>query len=699
MKFHCIFCGKPIEAPGWTHGPVKCATCGEEFDPGRMRTEPLGEEEIARLSPSISEIIEGKATEPEERKTPVLEPGTWIGPYRIERLIGKGGMGAVYLATHVHLERRVALKVLPENLAKDPEFVQRFRREAVALARLQHPNIVAVHDMGVEAGRHYIAMEFVDGVNLRHLLNQHMLSPQEALSIVPKLCGALEYAHSQGVIHRDIKPENILIARDGTPKIADFGLAKIVRGDAPRPGLTATNVVMGTADYMAPEQRQRTAAVDHRADIYALGVVIYEMLTGELPVGRFPPPSKRVKVDVRLDRVVLRALEHDPQLRYQRASELAEEVTRITSGAPGPQGRLDFGRCLNEAITVWQKNWLILACAVVVAYALMIVTLGILAGAMAGGFALLCLRALRRPDRRVELGDLFAVVGRFLPLLLLLIVTNLMNITIVLGPFVLFAMLFAVDQRRGITDSVRDSWRAAKEIGYGTAFLFYGLVVLLTFGPQAVGSALPLIGPCLAVPVILIVMPVVMLLTAAAYMQVAERPALGEPATPQERTRTVVWIVVGLLAGTVLLVLCCLASAALSLVRKAPRFHFRWSGPDGGSEVFPEAQGMQERGRGGDEEPLAPNAAEDASALIGKARQCEQEGNISEAIDLLTRAIERDPNNPEPYLLRARARDATGDWQGALEDYRAFLARAPQEDGKVLEVRGRIEQLESERRP
>ena len=151
-------------------------------------------------------------------------------------------------------------------------------------------------------------MEFVDGVNLRQMLQSAKLSPAEALKIVPRICDALQYAHEEGVVHRDIKPENILIDKRGRLKIADFGLAKLLGPSAADFKLTATHQVMGTLHYMAPEQMERPLAVDHRADIYSLGVVFYEMLTGELPLGRFAPPSQKATIDVRLDDVVLRAL-------------------------------------------------------------------------------------------------------------------------------------------------------------------------------------------------------------------------------------------------------------------------------------------------------------------------------------------------------------------------------------------------------
>jgi hypothetical protein len=240
-------------------------------------------------------------------------------------------MGVVYKARQIELDRLVALKILPPRLAADPEFPRRFNREAQALASLDHSNIVRIHDVGREGELYFIVMEYVDGMNLRDMLVQKKLSPEQALRVVPQLCDALEYAHSRGVIHRDIKPENILLSRSGVAKIADFGLAKIVKDERAETSITQTNVVMGTADYMAPEQRDKTKTADHRADIYSLGVVFYELLTGELPVGRFDPPSQRKQVDQRLDDVVLKALEKDPERRYQRAGHLGRDLERITT--------------------------------------------------------------------------------------------------------------------------------------------------------------------------------------------------------------------------------------------------------------------------------------------------------------------------------------------------------------------------------
>ncbi|MFO1040940.1 MAG: ankyrin repeat domain-containing protein [Planctomycetaceae bacterium] len=250
-------------------------------------------------------------------------------------LLGRGGMGAVYKARQISLDRLVAIKILPPEFGRDPQFVERFTREARALARLAHPQIVSVYDFGQTNGLLYIIMEYVNGTTLRHLMQSHKLSPAEALVIIPQLCEALQYAHNEGVIHRDIKPENILIDQKGMVKIADFGLAKLVVGDrdAFENNLTQSRQILGTPRYMAPEQLLGGKEVDHRSDIYALGVVFYEMLTGEVPVGRFEPPSERVQIDVRIDSIVLRALERNVERRYQHASQMKTDVEVVVAAS------------------------------------------------------------------------------------------------------------------------------------------------------------------------------------------------------------------------------------------------------------------------------------------------------------------------------------------------------------------------------
>lgn len=250
----------------------------------------------------------------------------------IIELIGAGGMGAVYKARQPGLDRLVALKVLPSEFDHDVKFALRFTREARTLARLSHPNIVSVFEFGSVEDTYYFLMEFVDGSTLRDVVSAGGLSPEHALAIVPHLCDALQYAHDKGIVHRDIKPENILIAADGAVKIADFGLSRILGEEGHEGTLTATHQVMGTPRYMAPEQLEGSHGVDHRADIYSLGVVFYEMLTGELPIGRFAAPSKVAEIDVRLDEVVLRTLEKEPQRRYQHASHVKSDMQSIAAG-------------------------------------------------------------------------------------------------------------------------------------------------------------------------------------------------------------------------------------------------------------------------------------------------------------------------------------------------------------------------------
>jgi predicted Ser/Thr protein kinase len=249
--------------------------------------------------------------------------------------IGKGGMGAVYKARQPELDRLVALKILPPQAAGGAGFAERFNREARALAKLNHPNIVAVHEFGQAGGSPFFIMEFVDGLTLRQLEQAGRLSPGEALRIVPQICEALQFAHDAGIVHRDVKPENILIDKKGRVKIADFGIAKIIGGGEGWSGMTGTRQAMGTPHYMAPEQLEKPQTVDHRADIFSLGVVFYEMLTGQLPLGRFAPPSKKVEIDARLDEVVLRSLEREPELRYQQAGEVKTEIDTIASTPPG----------------------------------------------------------------------------------------------------------------------------------------------------------------------------------------------------------------------------------------------------------------------------------------------------------------------------------------------------------------------------
>ena len=253
--------------------------------------------------------------------------------WEMRRLLGRGGMGAVYLMHQPDLERDVAVKVLPLEAGEHEERVERFRREARALAKLRHPGIVTLHEAGVTADGHcYFVMEYVDGRPLHEVIAEGKVAVPQALAIVSRVCEALAYAHEAGVVHRDIKPSNILLDRRGQPRVADFGLARLESragaGEA-GPALSRTGVFMGTEAYAAPEQVKDAARADHRADIYSVGVLLYELLTGELPRGMFQPPSRKVGTDDRLDGVVARALQERPEDRYQAAAELARDVTTV----------------------------------------------------------------------------------------------------------------------------------------------------------------------------------------------------------------------------------------------------------------------------------------------------------------------------------------------------------------------------------
>jgi serine/threonine protein kinase len=335
---HCPRCGRPIPAEAPQGLCPKCvlmqaAIPTEAGQGAAAKSAPPTQEELAAAFPQL-EIL---------------------------GLIGQGGMGFVFKARQPKLDRLVALKILPASLAAEPAFAERFTREGRVLARLSHPNIVAIHDFGHANGFFYLLMEFVDGVNLRQAMKAGRFTAAQALAIVPNICGALQFAHNEGILHRDIKPENILLDTKGRVKIADFGIAKLVgagvqaltpalshpmgEGGAPAPGqgtaqqvnLTEAGEALGTPQYMAPEQLEHPQDVDQRADIYSLGVVFYEMLTGELPVGRFAPPSEISAVDPRVDEVVLRTLEKERERRTQTAGEVKTQVETI-AGSPAVQG-------------------------------------------------------------------------------------------------------------------------------------------------------------------------------------------------------------------------------------------------------------------------------------------------------------------------------------------------------------------------
>src|SRR3954467_15287141 len=265
--------------------------------------------------------------------------------YRIEREIAHGGMAEVYLARDESLDRLVALKALFPEYAREPSFVERFRREAQAAANLNHPNIVAIYDWGQESGTYFIVMEYVEGRSLRDLIRtEGRLAAGQAADITAEIASALAFAHRSGVVHRDVKPGNVLLTRSGNVKVTDFGIARAGTSDA----LTQTGSVMGTATYFSPEQAQGLA-VDGRSDVYSLGIVLYEMVTGGAPfTGDSPvavaykhvredpvtPSQRNTDVPRDLEQIIMTALAKDPDQRYQTADDMRADLLRFRRGRP-----------------------------------------------------------------------------------------------------------------------------------------------------------------------------------------------------------------------------------------------------------------------------------------------------------------------------------------------------------------------------
>ncbi len=295
-----------------------------------------------------------------------------IPGYQLIKEVGRGGMGEVHQATQLSLGRTVAVKLLKAELSKDPQFVGRFEKEAAALAQLRHPHVVSIVDRGNANETYYLVMEFVDGPSLREKLRDPGFGVQEALVALVLVTRAIDYAHGRGVVHRDLKPENILFDEQagGIPKVTDFGLAGLDDSFGPQRNLTQTHVAMGTASYMAPEQGLDAKSAGPRADLYSLGVMLYEALTGELPVGSFAPPSvKRPGVDKRLDAIVARCLKPAPDDRYPSAAALLtdlEKVVQISGSFVRPSAETRGQRAWRRARELGRRVGRTLAVALVV---------------------------------------------------------------------------------------------------------------------------------------------------------------------------------------------------------------------------------------------------------------------------------------------------------------------------------------------
>jgi serine/threonine-protein kinase len=278
------------------------------------------------------------------------EPPERIGKFRITGRIGKGGMGDVYKGIQEPLNRTVAIKVLPEEYARNEEFLQRFVTEAKAISLLEHQNIVGIYDYGVESGLQYIAMRYIEGQSLAHkLAAEKKLPPETAVEYARQICRALKYAHEKDILHRDIKPQNILLGPGGRVFVTDFGIAKLYEQSS----VTRTGVVVGTPEYMSPEQAEGKE-LNCQTDLYSLGIVLYEMLTGEPPflgdnplaiaykhVNVPPPPiSEKVSgIPRRLELVVLKALKKDRTVRYQNGDEFLQDLDRVFEDTTDPVTR------------------------------------------------------------------------------------------------------------------------------------------------------------------------------------------------------------------------------------------------------------------------------------------------------------------------------------------------------------------------
>lgn len=372
MQLTCPRCSSAFEGDPDATGHVVCTHCQARL---RLKSrqpavEPASGPQAAPADPSsagppgpVQSSVPEAASGTEKDVT--LPPGTRLGGFELKRVLGRGGMATVYKGVQLSLNRPVAIKLLASRFSTNPAFVERFNREAGALASLSHPNIVDIIDKGVEDGKYYyFVMEYVEGITLDQLLHAVELNERHYVHLITEISKALIYVHSRGIIHRDIKPSNILVDKPGNVKVSDFGIAHLTEETDDPEEQAHRNSAVGTMNFMAPEQAMDPGNVDIRADVYSLGVTFYKMFTKQLPVGEWKAPSMlNSSLPKSLDLILARAVQPNPADRYSSVKEFCDDLLGLFVGtqsrassdvvdvtaalAPGGVGAFSFGSNLS----------------------------------------------------------------------------------------------------------------------------------------------------------------------------------------------------------------------------------------------------------------------------------------------------------------------------------------------------------------